>query len=461
MVYCIFSTTKGEHHMVQPQIQILETLYGHIYDYSNSVYKGSDKRIEIKHIATQIVFEQAYNLHKKGKLSSHFNFKFIQYIEKCNVKFNNRYRYSCYKGYNCSVTIHDTVNNEIFIMNAQSHYQSETGRVKDCLNSFSVFKKRAKEVRGNNYKYLEYLWDERKVKYKCLDLDKIYVQNIYDHLADCVLKEEKSDRYFQDFKIKANLIHNNLYEYSDFKSVDIPITVRNKITGEVYTQRIQHVLDKHKPILENRKYNFQEFIDIASDIYQNRFIYSNYVNLSSSVDIFDCETLQSYSQLAFNHLKSLPKDLSLGNRSKLEKRIVEEVKNLYPNLQILESVRPSWLQRKELDILIPELNLAIEVNGTIYHHSSTSGCKEFYLKTRVDSNYHLDKALTCLENNIKLIHLFDFEILQPNFDLQSILDLYLSNDIIFEENECIHVHPNTLKVSSEGLKIFKPIVKII
>lgn len=53
----------------------------------------------------------------------------------------------------------------------------------------------------------------------------------------------------------------------------------------------------------------------------------------------------------------------------------------------------------ELDIYIPQHNLAIEINGNYWH-------SEIYKS----KNYHLNKTKKCYENGIKLIHIFEDEI---------------------------------------------------
>ncbi len=55
---------------------------------------------------------------------------------------------------------------------------------------------------------------------------------------------------------------------------------------------------------------------------------------------------------------------------------------------------------KEVDIFLPDYNIAIEICGTIWH-SEWFGHK--------DRNYHRDKFIKCYEKNIKLITLWDFE----------------------------------------------------
>jgi len=56
----------------------------------------------------------------------------------------------------------------------------------------------------------------------------------------------------------------------------------------------------------------------------------------------------------------------------------------------------SILNGKELDILIPNKNIAIEINGVYWHN-------ELYK----DKNYHIDKTKLCQENRIQLLHIWE------------------------------------------------------
>jgi len=58
---------------------------------------------------------------------------------------------------------------------------------------------------------------------------------------------------------------------------------------------------------------------------------------------------------------------------------------------------------KQLDIYIPSMNIAFEYNGLFYHSESVDG------KFGVTPKYHLNKTNTCLEKNIRLIHIFEDE----------------------------------------------------
>jgi hypothetical protein len=83
---------------------------------------------------------------------------------------------------------------------------------------------------------------------------------------------------------------------------------------------------------------------------------------------------------------------------------------------IVSSVR-NLISPYELDIYLPDYNLAIELNG-IYWHSELGGNKSKY--------YHLKKLKLCLEKNINLIQIFDDEWINKKDIVMSILKNRLS-----------------------------------
>ena len=61
---------------------------------------------------------------------------------------------------------------------------------------------------------------------------------------------------------------------------------------------------------------------------------------------------------------------------------------------------------KELDIYIPDYNLAIEYDGLMYH---SEGYTEYPMFKNTEKTYHLEKTELCLKNNIQLFHIFEGE----------------------------------------------------
>ena len=74
--------------------------------------------------------------------------------------------------------------------------------------------------------------------------------------------------------------------------------------------------------------------------------------------------------------------------------------------EVLQNIR-NIIKPKELDIYLPKLKLAIEFNGT-HWHSSELNCP---------INEHLQKSLRCRELNIRLIHIYEFENLEEQYQL--------------------------------------------
>lgn len=109
-----------------------------------------------------------------------------------------------------------------------------------------------------------------------------------------------------------------------------------------------------------------------------------------------------------------------------EKDIVDCIKNNYQGT-IIENTK-KIIYPKELDIYIPDLNLAIEFNGHYFHSLA--------LKPK---DYHYNKSKMCREKGIRLIHIYEFEDLniqkQLLIDLLNGIDNYPKND--FNKNNLL------------------------
>ena len=118
-------------------------------------------------------------------------------------------------------------------------------------------------------------------------------------------------------------------------------------------------------------------------------------------DFFKIETSSIYEQTIKDFLDKNNIEYSLHNR------------NVIPPL--------------EIDFFIPKFNIGIEVNGICCHSSSK------YLNfPPKDRRYHQEKSLECEKNSIRLIHIFEWELLPENnkkiFDyLDNIFNINITN----------------------------------
>ena len=137
----------------------------------------------------------------------------------------------------------------------------------------------------------------------------------------------------------------------------------------------------------------------------------NYIKRDSPI-ILNCPKHGAFEKevyVAYRNI-SCPKCVIAGSTSKYELDIIEYIKSIgIPEEDIEHSARPEWLRSKELDIYLPKYNLAIEYNGTAFHHSSNLGfVNKFFLKTSKDKYYHFDKWKICFDNGITLLSIYDF-----------------------------------------------------
>ena len=84
----------------------------------------------------------------------------------------------------------------------------------------------------------------------------------------------------------------------------------------------------------------------------------------------------------------------MSGTSYSEKEIADFIKSIY-NKEIIENSK-RIISPKELDIYIPNKNLAIEFNGVHWHDEN-----------HINKNYHLMKTKMCNEKGIDLIHVFE------------------------------------------------------
>lgn len=242
---------------------------------------------------------------------------------------------------------------------------------------------------------------------------------------------EKRDRYdgVHEFLIRSKDIHNNLYDYSEvnyvnsFTKIDIICPVHGKFEQVPY----DHVrgagcktcaIDALKLI---NSYTHEQFIEKSNEIHNNLYDYSKtkYTKARNNVIII-CKKHGEFSQKAGSHMyygHGCPKCSMFGSKQE------EEVKEYLNELGIshIENSR-KIISPRELDVYIPELNVAIEMNGNYYH-------SELFGKS---PEYHLEKTKECEDKGIQLIHVFESEWINNKELVKSMIKAKIGkNDKIF------------------------------
>ena len=192
---------------------------------------------------------------------------------------------------------------------------------------------------------------------------------------------------FQDKRKSTNL---EKYGYEN------PIILHSKIGA----QKI-----KEKNIFEKFNFNNEQKKNWdKSEFWKKEFIIKDKINIKKAQEYFN---INDYYLLygKFKRLIGEEEFSKYSTRSHYEDELINFINSIYQgsiNKNDRQLIKP-----KELDIYIPEKNLAIEFDG-LYWHS-------FNQKILVnDFKYkHLEKTRACEEKGINLLHIFENEWLDP------------------------------------------------
>lgn len=317
------------------------------------------------------------------------------------------------------------------------------------------------------YKYdkcLEYINNKTPLQLYCNIHKEYFFVSTNDHLGKklcgcpkCGLekrKPSKTPKTFEEFVLKAKEIHGDKYTYVDHLESygnDELVNIICPVHG-VFTKKVgEHIRSSRKgggcqkcsreELTKMSSSTKDHFINKASDIHNNKYDYSLLptILVGSHVNII-CPIHGKFKQFKNNHLQGHGCPRCSNKISKPEEQIVDFIKTLKPNIQIVQSYRPKWLNGKEIDIYIPDFNLGIEYNGSIYHHSSKSAyLNSFLQKTSKSPMYHFDKWKLCYDNGVTLLSIYDFYWKIPNKQLiyQSKISHYLQLDNRIYARKCV------------------------
>ena len=221
--------------------------------------------------------------------------------------------------------------------------------------------------------------------------------------------ESRSIKYF-DFIERANIIHENKYKYKIFK--DGQLTTRNKIVIECpshgdFSQTINdHLYNKAGcPKCKNeltsilKTHSIDDFIKLGVFIHGNiynysKFIYIGYRDKSTII----CKTHGEFIQSPMCHLQGCGCPKCTSQISKGQEDLFNFISSLTSTAILEDRINYPSLQ---LDITIPDKNLAIEYNGVYWHAINFDHSR---------SPSHLkDKLLKAQELGLRVINIYEDE----------------------------------------------------
>jgi hypothetical protein len=162
-------------------------------------------------------------------------------------------------------------------------------------------------------------------------------------------------------------------------------TIQQKISDTCYTRTgWHHFSNSHIPIEIHKLLNNPEWLNIEHNIKAKTIQkIANELNVST--------------HCILTYFKKYNVNITRFNISSEHNEILQFIQSI-TNSNILVNNR-DVINPSELDIYIPELKLAFEING-VYWHSELNGR---------DKSYHINKTNMCAEVGVRLLHIWDWE----------------------------------------------------
>ena len=307
-------------------------------------------------------------------------------------------------------------------------------RVERQPKTFKEFLEKAIEIWGDTYTYFDTEDNYPSEGYVTIEckVHGMFTKLVGEHIRasrsaggcqKCSSENKRtSPKVIKDYIEKASIEFKNKYDYSlidhnNLKSIKQKVKIICPVHEEFEQQFDSHFIKYQHCNKCSKSYSSEEVSDIvkknAYDFINTdniSLIYSN--NFVKNILIKDLYCTKH--KINFNQTYNSFRDGYIGCpncscKSQYELQIIDYIRSIKPDINIIHSYKPPWLQRKEIDIYLPEYNLGIEYNGTVFHHSSNSEYVNDFFKSRVkDKYYHFNKWKTCKDNGVILLSIYDF-----------------------------------------------------
>lgn len=295
------------------------------------------------------------------------------------------------------------------------------GRLNKSRNKMSTqdFINKSISIHGNTYDYskVNFVNYHTKITIIC-PLHGEFEQLPGNHLKGkgCPSCYGNKKKTIEQFKVEANLIHKNAYDYSksEYQNTDTPLLIICKEHGEFWQTPYKHIIRKQGcPICGGHLVsNTQEFIEKATRVHGKKFNYNKvqYINNETKVCII-CKEHGEFWQTPVHHLRGegCPKCKASKMELSLE-RLLKEYNINYITQYTLEWLITDKGAHQFLDFYLPDLNIGIECQG-IQHFEPTNfeNLSQDKLEVQFKRIQYLDKNKRnlCKEHGIEIIYYSD------------------------------------------------------
>jgi hypothetical protein len=269
----------------------------------------------------------------------------------------------------------------------------------------------------------EYVNTQKSIHFECKICGHVFKRRPYSCLSSngCPKCHDPKNKKLttEEFRRRGTSIYNGKYDYSEseYVATDTPLTVICHELDEFGEEHGRFMVTPHAHIGMmrsgcpkcTRKFGSKErFEKLANRKYNNLYNYNNFVyNGAFSESFVTCKIHGDFLVSPNRHLNGQMCPKCVG--SIMEK----EISSLLDEHNIEHFMRKhfAWLGQQELDIFIPQYNVAIECQG-IQHFKPIKfygGEKEFKYILENDER----KRKLCEENRVKLLYYSNLGIEYP------------------------------------------------
>ena len=208
-----------------------------------------------------------------------------------------------------------------------------------------------------------------------------------------------NDKIFNEFQFKDSICHecNKKVPRGYYDSNNIKL---KKIGWYINKRCFEYGVDTSGYIL------LEDKLPVYLKVLTNLDIYTGdldvkLLHVNDRLKIYDKRKNAIYNEIE-NEVRNIFGFKKIGEEWVSETTLYYEIKNSFPDIDVIHHGKPKWLGKQHLDIWIPELRIAIEYQGEQHSNPvSAFGGEEAYLKNieRDKRKYEL-----CKENNVNLIY---------------------------------------------------------
>jgi hypothetical protein len=227
----------------------------------------------------------------------------------------------------------------------------------------------------------------------------------------CAIDKTKKidDDATETFKARSISMHGDRFDYTKtfYTGFRKKLIITCRVHGDFEQTPMMHYRSEYgcrKCAIDSITYTIEDLVKNGERVHGKKFDYSKaVVNGNKKKVIIICDKGHEFVQRPNDHTQGRGCNIcsEMLVTSKGEKDLCDFVSSIY-NGKIIENSR-NVIKPLEIDIYLPDLNIAIEYNG-LYRHS----------ETHKSVKYHYNKWKLCLDIGIRLIHIWEHEWANKN-----------------------------------------------